>query len=232
MKPIRLNDEQRKDLLADMAKALSTGNLIRGEFTYKYTFPNLVNADRASVYYTSDAWLKMASLVEAYDSEIGWNALVKRLSETEFLIYDVTVYPQTVTGATVEEDDGCEYLESFTDEELDDLWYNGHSHVRMDVTPSGVDLNFRKKIVSSMKSGFYIFQILNKPGKIHTEIYDLDNNVLYENGDIDTDVLDYDGRSIKNFTHNTKKIVRDRSVRQQPVNPPKPPYLDQYKHYE
>ena len=61
----------------------------------------------------------------------------------------------------------------------------GHSHVNMSVSPSGVDSGHREKILDQLDADmFYIFMIWNKRLDTHTLIYDMANNVLYEDGDI------------------------------------------------
>ena len=67
----------------------------------------------------------------------------------------------------------------------------GHSHVNMGVSPSGVDNSHRAEILKQLEADmFYIFMIWNKSLNIHTLVYDLQRNVLFEDDDIEVKILD------------------------------------------
>jgi len=103
------------------------------------------------------------------------------------------VYPQEVTGSTVNTDWGkyTEWLYSFDDEDFNKIRMQGHSHVNMGVNPSGVDVNHRAEILKQLDPDmYYIFMIWNKALKAHTLIYDMKRNVLYEDDDIILEILD------------------------------------------
>ena len=96
-----------------------------------------------TVYITAEAFIKMRTLVDNTDTEIGWYGVVKKypgLQET-YVIEDIIVYPQRVTGATCEQDDNkmFEFEMSLTDEQVNNKRFQGHSHVNMGITPSGDD---------------------------------------------------------------------------------------------
>ena len=66
--------------------------------------------------------------------------------------------------------------------------FHGHSHVNMHVSPSSVDMEYRRNVVNNCSpffdNYFYIFIIVNKKGDVSGQVYDMENNVLYETDDI------------------------------------------------
>lgn len=142
---------------------------------------------KAEVHFASAAYYKMLALIEECDKEIAWDGIVYR-DETNshiFHVTDVIVYPQEVSGATVETDDEkyLEWLNSLDDETFNHRRFNGHSHVRMGVTPSSVDTTYREQSVRNIPD-FFIFGIFNKNGAFNFQIYDIENNLIYDNDDI------------------------------------------------
>lgn len=145
----------------------------------------LTEDQKVEVIFENDASRKMDALIDSCEKEIGWYATVMRENEKRFIIKDIIVFPQTVTGATVTTDD-LEYsawMESLDDETFNSLRFYGHSHVRMTCTPSGVDTAHFSNMLQNLRD-FYIFGIFNKRGEYWMNIYDVENNTLYENKDI------------------------------------------------
>lgn len=60
--------------------------------------------DKININFTADAWAKQSRLIDDFTSEVAWHGLMRQLSPTEYEIYDILVYPQQVTGVTVETD--------------------------------------------------------------------------------------------------------------------------------
>lgn len=211
MRPIFLTDQQKSDLVKDIILSVEKTPLVNGAFHYSKSFLSK-KGEKATIIYSSDAWLKIQGLIQGFQSEVFWHALIKRVSETEFFVYDVLVPEQTVTGSTVDttDDDCLAFTESLTDEQAASLFYHGHSHVNMGTFASSVDLAHQKSIISSMgKQGFYIFQIMNKKGDCLTMLYDLDNNILYEENDVETEVIDENGNFMSDFFMEATKKVHD-----------------------
>ena len=135
-----------------------------------------------TVYITAEAFIKMRTLVDNTETEIGWYGVVKKypgLQET-YVIEDIIVYPQRVTGATCEQDDNkiFEFEMSLTDEQVNNKRFQGHSHVNMGVTPSGVDEAFYQDLLSQVRD-YYIIMVTNKRGDNHIRFYDMENNIVY-----------------------------------------------------
>ena len=99
-----------------------------------------------TIYITPNAYTKMRALVNKTETEIGWYGTVCKMPglNNVYIIEDILVYPQTVTGATCTQDDDkmFEFEMSLTTEQVNSKRFHGHSHVNMGVTPSGVDENF------------------------------------------------------------------------------------------
>jgi len=148
-------------------------------------------------------------LVTSFADEVAWHGLAVRRGENEFVIEDILVYPQEVTGSTVQTDQTLytNWLYGFDDETFDKIRMQGHSHVNMGVSPSDVDKSHRAKILAQLDKGmFYIFMIWNQLLQIHTIIYDMKNSFLYENSDITVKIIGDD--SLESFLADAKEKVQ------------------------
>lgn len=111
---------------------------------------------KATVFFTPDAWAKMVTLLREFDKEVAWHGVARRGENeeaNEYIISDILVYPQTVSGASVEMDTE-EYAKWIMDNAEDDRFNNihmqGHSHVNMAPNPSSVDLNHQEEILNML----------------------------------------------------------------------------------
>lgn len=133
-------------------------------------------------------------------------------TKNEYYITDILVYPQKVTGATVNTDQEKYemWLMQHEDEVFNNIRMQGHSHVNMGTTPSGVDETHQAKILEQLEDDmFYIFLIWNKSNSKFIKIYDLKKNILFETTDVSVEVLD-DGSGIDEFLVDAKKLVEDK----------------------
>lgn len=134
------------------------------------------------VFITSEAYIKMRTLVDKTSTELGWYGFVSKLPglDNVYVIEDIIVYPQKVTGATCEQDEDrmFEFEMSLTTEQVRARRFQGHSHVNMGVTPSGVDEAFYQDLLSQVKD-YYIIMVTNKRGDNHIRFYDMENNIVY-----------------------------------------------------
>lgn len=205
MKPIKITEEIRRVTIAEIEKLLSDMKLANGKLTYSKEWVWSVEDDqKALVHIESLAWNKMWLLINSFNYEVAWHGIACKVSPEKYIIKDIIVYPQTVTGATVSTDQNEyeKWLMSLDDDEFNNLRFQGHSHVNMDVSPSSVDLSHQESILSQLgDKDFYIFAIFNKKGEFDMKIYDMEENTLYEKKDI---VLEYD---MKDFLANAKKLV-------------------------
>lgn len=219
MKPIRLTEEEKTKLFDKFIEQFKNEidnfsfSSNSSSITIKTNF-NSVAKEKVLILFTPEAYLRMNALVHAFTTEIGWYGLVNKISDKVYEIYDVKVCQQYVTGGKVDTDDKetLDFFESLTDDELDHMHYQAHSHVNMSTSASGVDLGNQADVVKNMgKTGFYIFQIWNKKGDISTYLYDLDNNVFYDSKDVEIAIEDPLG-TIDDFIDSVSDLVVERKV--------------------
>ena len=138
--------------------------------------------EEPKVYITAEAYVKLRKLVDDTTTEIGWYGTVTKMPgfESVFIIDDILVYPQTVTGATCVQDDDrvFEFELNLSTDQVNRKRFHGHSHVNMGVTPSGVDEQFYQDILTQVDD-YFIVMITNKSGAYYTRFYDMQNNILY-----------------------------------------------------
>ncbi len=206
-KPIRITDELKKEAQAEFAALLDGLKMSDGEISYSKSFKN---KDAAAILWMSPAAHgKTVALVNMFTDEVAWHGAVIRKAVNEFIVEDIFVYPQEVTGATVSTDqDGyTKWLYEFDDKIFSKIRMQGHSHVNMGVTPSGVDSGHREKILDQLDGDtFYIFMIWNKRLDTHTLIYDMANNILYEDKDVTVKLMGDD--NLEAFLADAKEKVQ------------------------
>lgn len=211
-KLIRLTPENIEEIKAEFAKAL-TGAIPDGRINFQKTFGTIQR--KAELFFTEIAWYKMQTLIRECDKEVGWHGVAKRVDDPEkdaYIIEDILVYPQEVTGTTVNPDQKQyqTWLMSHPDDVFNNIRMQGHSHVNMSVSPSGVDTTFYEQILHQLDDTmFYIFMIWNKRNERHIKIYDMAKNVLFETGDVNVTVLP-DENGIEAFLSNAKKMITER----------------------
>lgn len=213
-KPIKLTDEIRRKMLVDFADKLAKARLDDGKISVSQEFVYEGDIDRIAVRFTTKAWIKTLSLVHGFDSEVAWHGVVERKDDTTFVITDILVYPQVVTGVTANTDQEAydAWKMALDDDTYNHLHMQGHSHVRMSTTPSTVDLQYWSQIVTQMNDDqFYIFMIWNKDLECTVRVYDLPSNALYETKDVDI-VLDDPDLDISEFMASAKNAAKRSTV--------------------
>ena len=207
MRPIKLTQKSKEDLLNKFNEYLDNARLSSNIINFSQTVTNQVpNLDKPiQLYINADAYLKMCLYVRDTQTELGWHGVVKRTEDGKnYWIFDVMVYPQTVTGVTVNTDQ-AEYekwLNDLDDDTFNHLRFQGHSHVNMGVTPSGVDERYYDDLMRPLPDNdYYIFCIMNKRGETYWRIYDLKNNLIYEDRDIVVSVLNSGDNKIDILSH-------------------------------
>ena len=71
------------------------------------------------------------------------------------------------------------------------------------------------------ENAFYIFLILNKNNNHHIEIFDIENNVIYENSDIDFIVSFDDNTTLNDFLVKARNLTKEHKVKMKFVTPKK-----------
>ena len=206
-KPIVLTDELKQKARDDFSAMLDGIKMSDGKLSYNmsYEYKNC----NAVILLSQEAYRKIIALVTEFRDEVAWHGTVSRSGDKEFVIEDIFVYPQEVTGSTVNTDQAAytDWLYGFDNDIFNKIRMQGHSHVNMGVKPSGVDDTHRRKILDQLEPDmFYVFMIWNKSLSVHTLIYDMVRNVLYEDDDVEVKLLDDDG--LGEFLADAKGKVR------------------------
>lgn len=194
-KPIKLNEEEIDRILADLKEKIKKNKMADGKLKIEENFAYKAKS-KTTVMIEPFCYEKMLYLLATQSKEIGWHMTVRR-EENTFVCTDLLIYPQTVTGTTVDTDQK-EYekwfMEELSDEEVNTLHCHCHSHVNMGVSPSSRDLGDQQNTISQLTSNsFYIFMIWNKELDHWVRIYDMTTNTMYENDDIEVIVDDVAG---------------------------------------
>ena len=212
-KIIKMTPEYIEECRRDFETALSSAKLADGKINFTKTFN--CGTNKATLYFTAAAWTKMVVLIQEFDKEVAWHGLASRTGgedANEYTIYDILVYPQEVTGATVNTDQEKyqSWLMDCDDEVFNAIRMQGHSHVNMAPSPSGVDLTHQEKILEQLEDDmFYIFLIWNKSYKRNIKIYDLQKNILFEDADVDVKIVDA-GLGLDEFIAQAKELVKSK----------------------
>ena len=171
------------------------------------------NLTEPSIYITADAYIKMRKLVNDTSTEIGWYGTVTKqpgLDEV-YIIDDIIVYPQRVTGVTCEQDDDkmFNFEMSLTTDQVNHKRFQGHSHVNMGVTPSGVDEQFYRDLLTQVND-YFIITVTNKREEYTTRFYDIANNIVYS--DLPIKVLTENGSILDAWYEDAKKQLVNRNA--------------------
>lgn len=214
-RPIKLTQDYIDECRKDFEKALQLTKLSDGKLSFTKTFT--CGDRKASVYFSAEAWAKMVMLIKEFDKEVAWHGVARRGDDEtldEYIIDDIVVYPQEVTGATVEMDTEKYALwiqENIEDERFNHIYMQGHSHVNMGTSPSSVDLNHQEEILGMLgDNDFYIFMIWNKSFASTNKIYDLKKNVMFEDKDITVKIIGQN-EGLDEFIKNAKDMVKIKS---------------------
>lgn len=211
-KSIKIDKQFLETAKADFLKMCDEGKFTDGKIVFNRTFGGNTNK-KANLYIEDIAWNKMKALVDEFDKEVAWHGIAKRREEEgEYIIEDILVYPQTVSASTVVTDQ--EKYQMWLYEQEDDVFNNirmqGHSHVNMSTSPSGVDTTYYQGIIDQMSDDmFYIFMILNKKGSRHVEIWDKKINTIFETADITVTLLIDPEDPINKLIKDAKEKVKD-----------------------
>jgi len=238
-RPIVLTEEIKKKALDDFSTMLDNVKMSDGKLRYSQSWEY---KDRSAVVWlTQEAYRKIVALVMNFASEVAWHGTVTRLGDNEFIIEDILIYPQEVTGSTVNTDQAAytKWLYELDDDTFNQIRMQGHSHVNMGVSPSGVDDKHRQQILDQLEPGmFYVFMIWNKSLKVHTLIYDMAHNILYEDTDVSVKLID-DGDMDAFLADANKKVQKPTNKKSQPgskkqkeVRPAQLELADSFEAYE
>ena len=209
-KLIKLTAEYITEAVEAFKKALTAGKFSDGEVTFTKKLGDIKDR-KAKVIYKEIAWLKQSALVEQWDKEVAWHGIAKRGEGDTYIIEDILVYPQEVTGVTVttDQEEYETWLMNHDDDTFNNIRMQGHSHVNMPTSPSGVDTSLYERILQQLDDTmFYIFMIWNKRGEKTIKIYDMSKNIFFDTKDCEV-VIDED-IGIQSFLDSAQKLVKDK----------------------
>ena len=209
-KLIKLTAECITEAVEAFKKALTTGKFSDGEATFTKKLGDIKDR-KAKVIYKEIAWLKQNALVEQWDKEVAWHGIAKRGEGDTYIIEDILVYPQEVTGVTVttDQEEYETWLMNHDDDTFNNIRMQGHSHVNMPTSPSGVDTSLYERILQQLDDTmFYIFMIWNKRGEKTIKIYDMSKNIFFDTKDCEV-VIDED-IGIQSFLKSAQELVKDK----------------------
>lgn len=213
-KVIKLTPEMCLQFMEEFQKTLEGAKMVDGKITFDKVLPNVSGKEKMKVLFTPNAWIKMDLLIRNFDSEVAWHGVGERVNPTTFVINDILVYPQEVTGTTVTMDEVAYtkwLIDNIGDERFQHIIMQGHSHVNMAVSPSGVDLHHQQIIVSQLDpDGFYVFMIWNKRGDRNIKIYDMAANLAYDNSEIECGIVP-DEEYPEGFVAYAKTLVKKKT---------------------
>lgn len=218
-RPIVLTDEIIQKMQEEFGAALRSAKLSDGSVKYekKFVYPDEEGGGKASVLYTPLAWFKQKMLLDEFSTEVAWHGVVERRNDTTFVIKDILVYPQEVTGGTVNTDQEAyqKWMMELPDDVYNHLRAQMHSHVNFSTNPSSIDLTHQERILDMMGGkDYFVFLIWNKRMEKSVKIYDLENNILYENDDVIVDVID-DGSDLHrliSFVSKSQDFVKTKTT--------------------
>lgn len=172
----------------------------------KYGFASPMK--KLKLYYSPIAFAKTIQLVKDHPVEVGWNMTVKPYKDG-YKVYDIYVYPQTVSAAYISVDlYNWGYWKATLDDEVEaNLNGQGHSHVNMSPFASFRDEMNQRDEIEMKQGGFYLFQIWNKRNEINSFFYDIENMIYYENKDIEMIVEEVDS-----FVSHSHRLVTKRLI--------------------
>jgi hypothetical protein len=169
------------------------------------------------LFYTPEVKATIDFIIETCPKEVGWLGLVEKMGD-DYRVYKIYVPEQTVTGA--ETNINTDAMTALTMEVLNagfdssELYYWGHSHVNMAVSPSNQD---EEQVAEYLENTpVFIRGIYNKAGDSKVDIYDVKAGVIHEcvwNGLL-ANVLTNESKAamVKLLTANVKARVYAQSV--------------------
>jgi hypothetical protein len=127
-------------------------------------------------------------------------------------VYDVLVYPQRVTPASVRTDRETytDWLNALPDDVFSDLRGQAHSHAKMGTFASSQDTKDQQDTLSQLGKAcpFYVFMIWNKDRKHSAWIYDVGEDITYGPSNVNT-VMDGDDLGTAALMKEARRLVHE-----------------------
>lgn len=133
------------------------------------------------VIYTTEAWQTIQYIVSKCAKEVGWLGLVEKHGN-DYWVTEVFIPEQEVTSVTTEiEAEAMAALAMWmmdNDRDPSQMYYWGHSHVNMGVSPSGQDETQLEEYLHNCN--VFIRGIYNKKGDSKVDIFDTEAGVVHQ----------------------------------------------------
>jgi len=133
------------------------------------------------VFYTREVEAAIEYIVDKVSSEVGWFGLVEELPSGDYLITDLFIPKQIVTGTTVDMAPDAvadmAHLILELGKDPGNLRYQGHSHVNMGVNPSGTDEDMVDDFLADCP--YFIRGIYNKAGESRVDVFDREQGLVF-----------------------------------------------------
>lgn len=145
------------------------------------------NKIKAKVLFPEVVFKKIQALVEACPKEVAWHyTMVRGSSPHTYMIQDVLVFPQEVSGVHATSNDELypKWVDELPTPVYNNLRGHGHSHVHMGVGASPTDEAHYEDLTKHEKD-FYFMHITNKTGKHEARLIDVANNIIFFDKDIE-----------------------------------------------
>lgn len=208
-KVIKLTEALREEARRDFERYLSVGKCQNGEFSFKHRFAG-TDGKRAKILFTPKAWQKMFLLLDHYDTEVSWRGICLRGEEPgTYVVSDILVFPQKVTGSTATTDEQADtaWICSLPSEVKRTVRFHGHSHVNMGAFSSPTDTGYQQEILGQLLADdYYVFMIWNKKHDFWATVFDMRDNIQYEDKDISV-ILQGTDWDPKSFLEEADKLV-------------------------
>ena len=134
--------------------------------------------------FTEQVLAKFKGYVDNCSLEIGWLALVKTDAQGRYIVYDTLLPHQNVSAVTTDlmesglQEVGEEILSTRPDE-FNNVRCWCHSHVNMQVCPSGTDDSTFEQFYENCE--YFIRVICNKKGDMRVDFVDLEKEIRFDN---------------------------------------------------
>ena len=174
------------------------------------------------VCFTEQVLAKFKGYVDNCSLEIGWLALVRIDAQGRYIVYDTLLPHQNVSAVTTDlmesglQEVGEEILKTRPDE-FNNVRCWCHSHVNMQVCPSGTDDSTFEQFYENCE--YFIRVICNKKGDMRVDFVDLEKEIRFDNINwyillsketeaLNNSIAKYQ-KEIDEITEKNKKIIKE-----------------------
>lgn len=164
-------------------------NKLNQKCTYELIKVNNEPVIQPTIRFTSSVLCDFKALCDSVSGEIGWLAFADRdVENNSVLVYDVVLPKQEVSAVTTDLDEESLQDIAFSimadrPEEFDNVRCWCHSHVNMQVNPSGTDDETFEQFYKD--NDYFLRVICNKKGDMRVDFVDVKEQIKYDNCDFE-----------------------------------------------